>query len=593
MSTARIQLLSPRLANQIAAGEVVERPASVVKELLENSLDAGATRIDIELERGGIQLIRITDNGSGIHPDDLPLALARHATSKIASLDDLAAVMSLGFRGEALASIASVAKLLLISRHRGENAAWQAFAEGAGMQVQVQPAALSEGTRIEVRDLFFNTPARRRFLRSEATEFAHIEDVVRRVALARADVSFSLKHNGRSIRHWRAGRAEQALTERLGAVLGRSFLVSAQPLDLALDNVHLHGYVGHPDQHRAQADGQFVFVNGRAIRDRVVSHAIRAGFADRIPPGRSPCYALFLELPATDVDVNVHPTKHEVRFRNARWLHDWLTRAVADAVARTQEHIDTNTGEVMAMSYPALAPTAAASALAVREASAAFSSPQPASASPRPASTNFAERLQAASMPSAAKAMTNVDNVNAVATPSAATSAGSSARVSRALAAANDRADERWLQRVSPRLLLDARQPVRLWPVAPLLRVWLQQHWLTVTPVPTLPLLLPVTLPALPAASREHLASHGFHLHDDRLLAAPACLRGANWLQLVPALATAPVDSWLTLATTHVLEQASSASLSFWQAIVSWADSAAAELAVVPTRAQWEALCPG
>ena len=589
MSTARIQLLSPRLANQIAAGEVVERPASVVKELLENSLDAGATRIDIELERGGIQLIRISDNGSGIHPDDLPLALARHATSKIASLDDLAAVMSLGFRGEALASIASVAKLLLISRHRGENAAWQAFAEGAGMQVQVQPAALSEGTRIEVRDLFFNTPARRRFLRSEATEFAHIEDVVRRVALARADVSFSLKHNGRSIRHWRAGRAEQALTERLGAVLGRSFLVSAQPLDLALDNVHLHGYVGHPDQHRAQADGQFVFVNGRAIRDRVVSHAIRAGFADRIPPGRSPCYALFLELPATDVDVNVHPTKHEVRFRNARWLHDWLTRAVADAVARTQEHIDTNTGEVMAMSYPALTPTAAASAMAVREASAAFSSPQPASASPRPASTNFAERLQAVSVPSAAKAMTNVDTV---ATPSAATSASSSARVSRALAAANDRADERWLQRVSPRLLLDARQPVRLWPVAPLLRVWLQQHWLTVTPVPTLPLLLPMTLPALPEASREHLARHGFHLHDDRLLAAPACLRGANWPQLLPALAMAPVDSWLTLATAHVLEQASCASLSFWQAIVSWADTAAVELAVVPTCAQWEALCP-
>lgn len=574
MSAARIQLLSPRLANQIAAGEVVERPASVVKELLENSLDAGATRIDIEIERGGIQLIRISDNGSGIHPDDLPLALARHATSKIASLDDLAAVMSLGFRGEALASIASVAKLLLISRRRGESAAWQAFAEGAGMQVQVQPAALSEGTRIEVRDLFFNTPARRRFLRSEATEFAHIEDVVRRVALARADVSFSLKHNGRGIRHWRAGRTEQALAERLGAVLGRSFLLTAQPLDLRLDNVHLHGYVGHPAQHRAQADGQFVFVNGRAIRDRVVSHAIRAGFADRIPPGRSPCYALFLELPATDVDVNVHPTKHEVRFRNARWLHDWLTRSVADAVARAQEQIDTETGEVMAALYPA---TAAAMPTTVRESPATF-------AAPLASVAGIATRARVA--PSWPAPSVPVIDPPANDTPTINRTPVNTIPVT-AMAAS---ADGAWLQRVSPTLLLDARAPVRLWPLAPLLQAWLDAHWLAVAPVPILPLLLPVALPPLAEVDRERLRAHGFQLNGDSLLAAPRCLRGADWPGLVPTLALAPVEDWLAMTARHLLGQRCSESIAFWQGIVAWADTAAAAVAVVPTAEQWEAL---
>ena len=598
VSSPRIQLLTPRLANQIAAGEVVERPASVVKELLENSLDAGATRIDIEIERGGIQLIRISDNGNGIHPDDLPLALARHATSKIATIDDLAAVMSLGFRGEALASIASVAKLLLSSRRRGESTAWQAFAEGAGMQVQVQPAALSEGTRIEVRDLFFNTPARRRFLRSEATEFAHIEDVVRRMALARADVSFSLKHNGRGIRHWRAGRAEQALTERLGAVLGRSFLVTAQPLDLSLDQVHLHGYVGHPDQHRAQADGQFVFVNGRAIRDRVVSHAIRAGFADRIPPGRSPCYALFLDLPATDVDVNVHPTKHEVRFRNARWLHDWLTRSVADAVARTQEQIDPETGEVTpaigVFRYPssepsaavlttsALSPSAPATAVMVSDSRATAFAPAP---TPLARSHELAGLRQPRDAFDAAVAA-----ARSAETMIAAPVRAGLMPFSPSSAAFADAANQPWLQRVSAQLLLDCREPARLWPMQPLLQAWLQEQWFAAETIATLPLLLPVPIPALPPAALAQLRDQGFDVSDGQLRAAPTLLRGANWSQLLVALSAATAAQWTAIAANHLLTQACSQTLAYWRPIVSWASDAAAELSVVPTASQWEVL---
>lgn len=326
--TARIALLSPRLANQIAAGEVVERPASVLKELLENSLDAGATRIDIDLELGGMRKLSVTDNGLGIHHDDLALALARHATSKIHSLDDLCAVSSLGFRGEALASIASVSRLELSSRQRGADRAWSAFAEGAEMAVRLQPSSLPQGTRVEVRDLFFNTPGRRRFLRSESTEFTHLEDVARRIALAHPDCSFTLMHNGKRVRHW----PRAASDSRIAAIMGQRFGALARPVDVRIDAIRLHGLVAPASEHKAQSDAQFVYVNGRGIRDRVVMHAIRSAYDDSIPAGRSPAYCLFVELPAAEVDVNVHPTKHEVRFRNARWMHDWLAACTRDAL---------------------------------------------------------------------------------------------------------------------------------------------------------------------------------------------------------------------------------------------------------------------
>lgn len=570
--SARIQQLSPRLANQIAAGEVVERPASVVKELLENSLDAGASRIDIEIERGGIQLIRLSDNGDGIHPDDLPLALARHATSKISTIDDLAAVLSLGFRGEALASIASVAKLLLTSRRRGESSAWQAFAEGAGMQVQVQPAALSEGTRIDVRDLFFNTPARRRFLRSEATEFAHIDDVVRRVALARPDVAITLKHNGRGVRQLRAGRDQDALTARVSAVLGRSFLITAQPVDVQLDTVRMHGFVGHPDQHRAQPDAQFVFVNGRAIRDRVVSHAIRAGYADRVPAGRSPCYALFLSLPASDVDVNVHPTKHEVRFRNARWLHDWLTRTVSEAIAGTQQQINTETGEVSAA-----APASIANVVANTAAKAGAS--MFAGYSVREATSGYQNVAQSAPHRERSTAPAVMPFAPA---PQPALAHN---------AAAEAEAEAIALRRVSTDLLLEWSQPLRLWPMTATLTAWLAATVFGSATPASLPLLLPVRLPFAPdEAFLQQLRRHGFVVRDEQLFAAPSALRGADWSSLLQALSTAENAQWPALAAAHLSARPCCDSPQFWQPVVTWAATEALALSRSPSAAEWDAL---
>ncbi|NQD38955.1 DNA mismatch repair endonuclease MutL [Permianibacter sp. IMCC34836] len=586
MSAARIQQLTPRLANQIAAGEVVERPASVVKELLENSLDAGASRIELDIERGGIHLIRISDNGVGIHADDLPLALARHATSKIASLDDLAAVATLGFRGEALASIASVAKLLLVSRQRGAATAWQAFAEGAGMQVQVQPAALSEGTRIEVRELFFNTPARRRFLRSEATEFAHIDDIVRRVALARPDVAITLKHNGRSVRQLRAGRDAGAITARIGAVLGRSFLVTAIPLDQQIDNVRLHGLVGHPAQHRAQADGQYVFVNGRAIRDRVVSHAIRAGFADRIPAGRSPSYALFLELPPTEVDVNVHPTKHEVRFRHARWLHDWLTRAVADAVARAGEQIDTATGEITA----ALATTIADSRSDYGQATSTYTQTRSAYGQSAPRSS-YAPAFSA-------EIASDRDDVAGL-HPSTPTDRY---RPFSSVATAMPESDAVGaIRRVTDDVLLEWTTPLRVWRAEAVLAAWLQAQWLNAAAPVSLPLLLPIAVPAaanMSAESRQAFARLGFAIENDQLRAAPAVLRGADWpalctrlFALMPATEPTSHSGLAHAAAQHLLQQAISQQSAFWQPVLVWAAHAAPQHGKQPTAAEWSLLC--
>lgn len=331
-SNPSIHILSPRLANQIAAGEVVERPASVVKELVENALDAGSTQIDIECEAGGIGRIRIRDNGSGIRADELPLALSRHATSKIFDLDDLEAVGTLGFRGEALASIASVSRLDLLSAVEGESGS-KVSVEGREMEPLIEVSAHPRGTTVDVRDLFFNTPARRKFLKTEKTEFGHIDTVVSRQALSRFDVGFRLVHQGRVTRQLPPALSENAQSERVANLLGRGFIDAALPVDSTAIGLRLKGWACRATFNRAQADCQYVFVNGRIVRDKLLSHALRQAYRDVLFHGRHPCYLLYLELDPAQVDVNVHPTKHEVRFRDSRLIYDFLRRSVLRVLA--------------------------------------------------------------------------------------------------------------------------------------------------------------------------------------------------------------------------------------------------------------------
>ncbi|MGG4608253.1 DNA mismatch repair endonuclease MutL [Providencia sp. Me31A] len=322
-----IHILSPQLANQIAAGEVVERPASVVKELVENSLDAGATRIDIDIERGGEKLIRIRDNGCGINKDELILALARHATSKIATLDDLEAIMSMGFRGEALASISSVSRLTLTSKTAEQTEAWQSYAEGRDMTVTVKPAAHPNGTTVEVLDLFYNTPARRKFMRTEKTEFGHIDEVVRRIALSRPDVAINLTHNGKLVKQYRAAHDENQQERRLGAICGTGFIQSALALSWEHSDLAIKGWVVSPSS-TPVSETQYCYVNGRMMRDRLINHAIRQAYEGHLEENQQPAYVLYLTIDPKQVDVNVHPAKHEVRFHQARLVHDFIYQAV-------------------------------------------------------------------------------------------------------------------------------------------------------------------------------------------------------------------------------------------------------------------------
>jgi DNA mismatch repair protein MutL len=348
----RIRPLAPELVNQIAAGEVVERPASVVKELVENSLDAGATRLEIDVEDGGARLIRVRDDGSGIPADELPLALAQHATSKIATLEDLEHVRSLGFRGEALASIASVSRFALTSRVAGADAAWCVAREGGKLEA-ARPAQHPPGTTIEVRDLFHNVPARRKFLRAERTEFGHIDELVKAIALARPDVDIRLSHNAKPVRLLRPARDEAALGVRVGDILGEEFPANSLRVDHAGAGLRLSGWLGLPTASRSQPDQQFFYVNGRLVRDRVVTHAVRQAYADVLFHGRHPAYVLFLELPPEGVDVNVHPAKSEVRFRESRLVHDFLYRTLNEALAQTRAGVETATATVphTAMAY--------------------------------------------------------------------------------------------------------------------------------------------------------------------------------------------------------------------------------------------------
>lgn len=349
-----IKILSPQLANQIAAGEVVERPASVLKELVENSLDAGAQSIEIDIEQGGVKLIRIRDDGGGIGHDDLALALSRHATSKIDDLEDLEAVATLGFRGEALASIASVSRLSLTSNN-GDGSAWKAISEGRDMQVEVTPASHPQGTSVEVRDLFFNTPARRNFLRTEKTEYNRIDDSIKKLALSRFDVAFNLRHNQRAQISLRPAKTQLEQEKRVADICGTTFMEQALYVDNVRPGLRLWGWIGLPTFSRSQADLQHFFVNGRCIRDKVVSHAVRQAYQDVLYHGRHPAFVLFLEITPADVDVNVHPTKHEVRFRECGSIHSFISSTLKKALAedRPQDHLQTNSaGELSQGSEP-------------------------------------------------------------------------------------------------------------------------------------------------------------------------------------------------------------------------------------------------
>jgi len=330
----KIHLLPDHLINQIAAGEVVDRPASVVKELVENSLDAGARHIRVTLEQGGKRAIRVADDGEGMKRDDLSLALQRHATSKIASLEDLERVATMGFRGEALPSIASVARLDLASRHASERHGWTVHAR-RGQVSEAEPSAVQQGTRVDVEDLFYNVPARRKFLRTDRTEFSQVDQLLRRFALARFDVGFELENDGRSVSALVPAAGEAERERRLQRVVGQDFVEHAIRIDDQRGGMSLHGWVAEPRYNRAQADRQFFFVNGRAVHDRLVAHAVRSAFQDVLFHGRHPAFVLYLEVPPQGVDVNVHPQKQEVRFRDARTVHDFLYSVLHRALAAT------------------------------------------------------------------------------------------------------------------------------------------------------------------------------------------------------------------------------------------------------------------
>ncbi len=353
----RIHALPTQLVNQIAAGEVVERPASVVKELVENCFDAGASQILIEIEQGGTQLIKIRDNGCGIEKEDLPLALSRHATSKIATLQDLEQVMSMGFRGEALPSISSVARLTLISRVADAECAWRVMADGREQDFNPQPDPHPLGTTVDVRDLFYNTPARRKFLKAEKTEFGHIEALIQRMALSRFDIGFTLLHNQREVFNLRPATTDQDQAGRVMDICGAAFIDNAVTVDFMASGLHLAGWVGLPTFSRSQQDMQFFYVNGRLVRDKLVAHAIRQAYQDVLYHGRHPVFVLYLTLDPALVDVNAHPAKLEVRFREGRLVHDFLYSALHRSLASVRPTEQRPTSAPLPVAYEPL-PTA-------------------------------------------------------------------------------------------------------------------------------------------------------------------------------------------------------------------------------------------
>lgn len=346
-----IKLLPDGLISQIAAGEVIERPASVLKELLENAIDAGATDISVNIAQGGLKLIRVTDNGEGIPGEELPLALTRHATSKIASQEDLYRITSLGFRGEGLASIASVSNLLLISYQPGDKHAWQIRSEGIHV-MQPEPSSHAEGTTVEVRDLFFNLPARRKFLKTEATEFAHCEEIIRRIALSHAGIAFTLRHNGNLRSHWQS--AEVAV--RIKTVLGEEFTQSAAWIDEQSAGIGLQGMLALPAYSRASRDMQYFFVNGRFVRDKLITHALREAYRDVLHLDRHAAFVLYLDIDPEQVDVNVHPTKTEIRFRESRAIHQFIYHGVSKALSSPRSGMESSQSSSQLMAADIMPP---------------------------------------------------------------------------------------------------------------------------------------------------------------------------------------------------------------------------------------------
>ena len=361
----RIHELPDELVSQIAAGEVVERPASVVRELVDNALDAGATHITVRLAAGGVRAIAVEDDGAGIAADDLPLALKRHATSKIASLAELESVATMGFRGEALAAIASVSEMTVTTRSAGATHAWRLHARSG----EIAPAPRAPGTTVEVQELFFSTPARRKFLKTDATELSHALEAVRRHALARPDVGFAVWHEGRLVAQWRALGNDQA-AQRWADVLGADFMAASRELQVQRGPLSLHGRAGQPEAARARADLQYLFVNGRFVRDRLLSHAVRSAYEDQLHGTRQPAYLLFISIAPELVDVNVHPTKIEVRFRDGRALHQAVRQAVEDALAPSRVVAEPALSDFAspAPSLPPSLPTSWQPALALTEA---------------------------------------------------------------------------------------------------------------------------------------------------------------------------------------------------------------------------------
>ncbi|MEY4763012.1 MAG: hypothetical protein RLZZ200_2868 [Pseudomonadota bacterium] len=339
-----IRVLPPQLIDQIAAGEVIERPASVVKELVENALDAGATRIDVEIEKGGVALIRVRDDGQGMSAEDLPLAITRHATSKIANLDDLERVMSLGFRGEALPSIGAVSRLRIQSRREGGDAAHELHVDGGDVS-GVKPSAVPFGSVFEVRDLFHNVPARRRFVRTETTEAGHVQRLMERLALSRFDVAFSLRNNGREVLRVAAARTEAEQLSRIGSIVGEEFAQHCLRVDAKAGPLRLSGWISLPTFSRAQPDLAYWFVNGRAVRDRLLMNAVRVAYRDVLFNGRHPAYVLSLDIDPREVDVNAHPQKQELRFRESRGVHDFVQHAVERPLADTRPGFQSTAGD--------------------------------------------------------------------------------------------------------------------------------------------------------------------------------------------------------------------------------------------------------
>lgn len=534
-----IRVLPPQLANQIAAGEVVERPASVVKELLENAIDAGARRIRIDIEQGGQRLIRIRDDGGGIARDQLALALARHATSKISELDDLEAIVSFGFRGEALASISSVARLTLTSRPAEQSEAWAARAEGRDMGVVVEPAAHPPGTTVEVRDLFFNTPARRRFLRSDKTEFDHIDEVCRRLGLAHDQLDLQWHHNGKLIRQLRPASDERSLLRRLGAVVGDGLMQRALQLQLSHQGLSLRGWLW-PAADCQPGAPQYAYINGRAVRDRLLSHALRQAYGERLGEGQSPAYLLFLELDPREVDVNVHPAKHEVRFHQARLVHDFVVSAVADALARIPDipPVETVAQPLFAAVYPGPEPRLPP-AVGEQRPPAAFR-PQ-SGAAPAPLASSRG-RMPAAGWHEPA--------------PSAAAHSGYLALLASAPQPVTSAGEAESLPLLirDGQLLLLAGGEIYAVPLASLWQHWLQAGGHSGSQPLLMPLRLSLSAP-LAEGLVAQLASAGIHVEADGrhalLRAVPPLLRHVDWSALLAAMAEQP-QHWPQLAAAAV-----------------------------------------